>query len=119
MRSIDLPVVLLGADKAVFTSRGRNRFWTDVGGEMVEISVPNSTHDDAQGPSVFARSALGVDPFTSKRNQNVFRSMLAVSVIGLATSGTLDFPRSIFNREENDGNLQDLRFRPKLADSRI
>lgn len=115
MRSIDLPVVILGADKTVFTSRGRERFWKYVGGEIAEISVPKATHDDAQGPSMFARSALGIDPFTSKDHQKIFRSVLAVSVLGVATSGTLDFPLTIFNREEDEGVLQDVRFRRKLT----
>ncbi len=117
MKSLDLPVVLLGADKSVFTSRGRDRFWKNIGGEIVEISVPSATHDDAQGPSMFARSALGVDPFTSKGNQKIFRSVLTVAVLGIATSGTLDFPFSIFEREEQSGVLTDVKFRSKLSAS--
>lgn len=116
MRDINLPVILLGADRSIFTSRGRDSFWKNMGGDILEISVPNSTHDDAQGPSMFARSALGVDPFTSPDNQKIFRSMLAVSVLGLAASGTVDFPLNIFTREEESGTLQDLRFRQALAD---
>ncbi len=111
IEDIDLPVILLGADKLVFTSRGRDQFWKHAGGDILEISVPNATHDDAQGPSMFARSALGVDPFTSSDHQKTFRSMLAVAVVGLASSGTVDFALSIFGREESEGLLQDLRFR--------
>lgn len=111
MRFTDLPVVLLGADRAIFTSRGRGRFWKNVGGEMLEVSVPTSTHDDAQGPSMFSRSTLGIDPFTSTDRQAIFRSMIVASAIGISSSGTLDFPSGVFSRVAKKGILKDVRYR--------
>jgi pimeloyl-ACP methyl ester carboxylesterase len=119
MQDLDLPVVLLGADKRVYTSRGRDSFWKFIFGEILEVSVRDATHDDAQGPSVFSRSTLGVDPFTSRKKQDIFRSMLTVSVIGLSTSGTIDFPQIVFKRAENQGILQNLRGRGKRSATRV
>jgi dienelactone hydrolase len=107
MKSIDLPILLIGSDKDVFVARGRTLFSKNLQGEMVEVSVTNSTHDDAQGPSMFSRSALGFDPFTSGSCQRVFRSILTVASIGMATSGTLDFAKIIISRDVKIGNLKD------------
>jgi dienelactone hydrolase len=103
MKKSDIPVALLGSDKRIFSARGRSRFLRYISGEMLEVSVPESTHDDAQGPSVFSLAALGFDPFTSEDHQALFRSMLAASVIGIASSGTLDFPAMEFSKTSSTG----------------
>jgi dienelactone hydrolase len=106
MKRIELPLVLLGSDRQVFLARGRSQFSKNMAGEMLEVSVPQSTHDDAQGPSMFSRSVLGVDPYTSNDRQKLFGSLLTVAVIGMSTSGTLDFARQIFFREAKNGTLK-------------
>ena len=111
MKKADIPVALLGSDKKVFAARGRSRFLKHVAGEMLEVSVPKATHDDAQGPSVFSQAALGLDPFTSADKQALFRSMLTVSVIGIASSGTLDFSVKLLSRAAAQGTLQEFKYR--------
>lgn len=111
MKKSDIPVTLLGSDKRVFRARGRGRFMKNILGEVLEVSVPHSTHDDAQGPSVFSQAALGVDPFTSTKNQAKFRSMLTVALIGMSSSGTLNFPIRIFSKAASVGVLVDLKYR--------
>ncbi len=111
MQKTDLPMVLLGSDPKIFSARGRNKFSKNLRGELLEVSVPSSTHDDAQGPSMFSRSVLGFDPYTSNNRQKFFGSLLAVSVIGLTTSGTLDFARQIFFRESQRGTIKGVAYR--------
>jgi dienelactone hydrolase len=111
MKEATIPVALLGSDKRIFRARGRIQFFKNISGEMLEVSVPNSTHDDAQGPSVFSQAALGFDPFTSREKQALFRSMITVSVIGMSSSGTLDFPLKTFSRAVAHGILNDFRYR--------
>lgn len=111
MKKVAIPVALLGSDKRVFLARGRARFLKNISGEMLEVSVPQSTHDDAQGPSVFSQAALGVDPFTSTNKQAVFRSILTVSVIGIASSGTLDFSAKLLSKASENGTLHDFKYR--------
>ncbi len=113
MKDIDLPVVLLGADRSIFTTRGRSRFWKGLSGEMIEVSVPFATHDDAQSPSMFSKSALGFDPFTSGERQKIFKAMLAASAIGISASGTLDFPNSVLSRYGVKGDLKEFKYREK------
>ena len=116
MKKSDVPVALLGSDQRVFTARGRHRFLKNISGEMLEISVPLSTHDDAQGPSVFSQAALGVDPFTSDNNQDLFRSMFTVAVMGMSSSGTLDFSVKVFAKASKVGVLSDLKYRSSKLD---
>ena len=111
MKKSDIPVALLGSDKRIFSARGRSRFLKYISGEMLEVSVPKSTHDDAQGPSVFSQAALGFDPFTSEDNQTLFRSMLTASVIGIASSGTLDFSAKLLSKAAAHGILEDFKYR--------
>jgi pimeloyl-ACP methyl ester carboxylesterase len=111
MKKSDIPVALLGSDKQIFSARGRSRFLKYISGEMLEVSVPKSTHDDAQGPSVFSQVALGFDPFTSEDNQALFRSMLTASVIGIASSGTLDFSAKLLSTAAAQGILKDFKYR--------
>jgi dienelactone hydrolase len=111
MRSVNLPIVLLGADRKLFVARGRQNFSKKLGGEILEVTVPGAVHDDAQGPSMFSRSSLGVDPFTSRANQTYFAAMLTTAVIGLTSSGTVDFPRRLFGREQAAGRLKGLLYR--------
>lgn len=111
MKKVDLPIVLLGSDPKLFAARGRKKFSENMNGEVLEISVPKSTHDDAQGPSMYSRSVLGVDPYTSNDRQKVFGALLTVGVIGMASSGTLDFARQIFFRESQLGSIKDTHYR--------
>ena len=115
MKDIDYPVVILGADRRVFSARGRSKFASTLAGEILEVSVPKATHDDAQGPSMFSRSVLGLDPFTSDERQSVFKSMLTASILGISSSGTLDFPARLFLREEQSGALRNVSFREKVS----
>jgi len=73
--------------------------------------VPRSTHDDAQGPSVFSQAALGIDPFTSENNQALFRSMFTVAVMGMSSSGTLDFSVKVFEKASKVGVLSEFKYR--------
>ncbi len=115
MRKVVSPVVLLGSDQRLFMARGRKNFFKNIRSEMLEVTVPGAVHDDAQGPSMFSRSSLGVDPFTSRDHQRYFRAMLAAAVIGLSSSGTLDFPSRIFDRERSQGRLAGFSYRDKFS----
>ena len=114
MKKSDVPVALLGSDQKVFYARGSSRFLKNIAGEILEVSVPKATHDYAQGPSVFSQAALGVDPFTSTAKQAIFRSMLTASVLGVASSGTLDFSVRVFTKAAKSGVLADLVYRQGL-----
>ena len=118
MQDVNVPVVLLGSDQKLFLARGRSKFFKNISGEMLEVTVTGAVHDDAQGPSMFSRSSLGVDPFTSRDNQKYFRSMLTVAVIGLSSSGTLDFPSRLYKREQEEGRLKGVAYRARHQSSR-
>jgi pimeloyl-ACP methyl ester carboxylesterase len=73
---IKAPVILIGADKQVFRSRKRDLFFESIRGKAIEFSVRGATHDDAQNPSMFALSSHGIDPYTSRPNQEFITRMV-------------------------------------------
>lgn len=96
MTRISQSAVLLGADTRIFNARNRNSFRKRWGGEFVEIAVVNATHDDAQGPSMFSKFALGVDPFTDNSQRRTFVSAIVSASISLANAGNLEhFSRDV------------------------
>jgi dienelactone hydrolase len=90
MKASTVPAMLLGADRKYFVSRGRSIFKKNWSKSFGELSVREATHDDAQGPSMFSRFTLGVDPFTSREKQNIFVAAMVSSAISLSTSGNLE-----------------------------
>ena len=90
LKNLSVPSILLGADKRVFKSRKRQTFHNLVKGRALEISVKNSTHNDAQSPNLFSfQQFIGIEHGTDKTKQSKFISALICSVMSLAfTEGT-------------------------------
>jgi dienelactone hydrolase len=96
IKRVKPPVILIGADASVFRSKKRRDFFANMTSEMCEISVAGATHDDAQDPSMFEKSALGTDPFTDDARRAVFTSSIVAAAISLSSSGaTLPFRQFI------------------------
>ena len=112
MRRVRQPVMLLGADRAVFRSRKRRAFGKNVAGEFGEVSVTGATHDDAQEPSMFALSALGVDPYTSPEHQRLFTAAIAATAFSLGATGKLDYAWTALAPLLRAGDLRDAHRRP-------
>ena len=106
MTKVNVPTVLLGADKDIFLARGRENFHKRMGGEFFEITVVGATHDDAQSPSMFSRSTFGVDPFTDEHRHQVFSSAIVASAISIATTGTLDTLRMVVGPSLDRGMIE-------------
>jgi pimeloyl-ACP methyl ester carboxylesterase len=116
MRQIRVPVMLLGADAAVFRSRRRRQFFGQIPAEMGEISIVGATHDDAQNPSMFSLYAFGLDPFTSRQRQARFTAALAASAFSLAAYGDLDYAWRAFEKDLARGQIKNARLRHKADD---
>jgi dienelactone hydrolase len=115
-RQVHVPVMLLGADAKVFRARHRASFFANIGGEMGEVSVRGATHDDAQGPSMFAVSTFGLDPFTSPVKQEWFSAAITASAFSIAATGGLDYIWKIVRQEVADGDLKQVRRRAARDD---
>lgn len=111
MKSVSVPGVLLGSDPKVFVARGRNSFKKRWGSEFMELTIKGSTHDDAQGPSMFSRYSLGVDPFTDDKQRTLFTASIVSAAVSLATSGNFTQMRRDLSLSMDDGNITNVNYR--------
>ncbi|MCX6125333.1 MAG: alpha/beta fold hydrolase, partial [Proteobacteria bacterium] len=111
MGRIDSPVVLLGSDVRMFSARGRKKFRKNIVAEFLELTVRGATHDDAQGPSMFSRYSLGLDPFTNNESRAVFTASFVSAAISISSSGNLEQLRKDLASSANIGKVGGIIFR--------
>jgi len=109
MTEVDVPVVILGADRTVFRARRRTLFFGRIDSEVGELSVRGATHDDAQFPSMFSMSTLGVDPYTSASHQRLFVAAITASAMSIAITGGLEFAWESLADAERSGKIVNMR----------
>lgn len=114
MRLVDVPTLLLGSDPTVYRARKRGLFFKNIRGPMTELTIAGATHDDAQNPSMFAVTTMGLDPFTSAKRQRLFTAALTAGAFSLATTGSMDHAWTALARAEKVGQLRDLKRRLAL-----
>jgi dienelactone hydrolase len=114
MSKVKQPVMLLGADRKIFRSRKRGKFYKKIRGEMGEISIHDATHDDAQSPSMFSIYAYGIDPYTTKSKQRLFQKAITTTAISIASTKKLDFAWNHFQYDIQRGNFRKTRKRAAL-----
>lgn len=106
IKRIRVPTVLLGADKKIFKSRKRKEFYKLIQKNIIEVSIRNSTHNDAQSPSMFSLPQLiGVEQATSLKKQEKFISALVASAFSLASTGGNSYAWSSFQPAIGRGDL--------------
>src|SRR5205085_8583244 len=76
LRRINKPVMLLGADDDVGSTRNRDYFYRFIRSGIAEISIRDAAHEDAQFPSEFSLQNFGIDPHTTEELQVTFVSAL-------------------------------------------
>lgn len=90
LRKLHKPTMLLAADADVFYSRKRHKFFNLVPGGTKTVSLRNSTHEDAQFPSL-TEVKFFIDPFTDDKNQHYFMGALTASAFSIAKQGNFEF----------------------------
>lgn len=111
MKNVRVPTLIVGADPEVFRSRRRRLFFRELAGPVFEVSVKGATHDDAQGPSMYALTTFGVDPYTSSERQKVFAALLAAGAFGLTAGGSLEFAAEAITAGRFADSLKETRTR--------
>ena len=92
LRKIKSNVVLLGADRKVFKSRRRNKFYRNIKKNMIEVSIKDSTHNDAQYPNLFSlKQTLGLEHATNIERQNTFTSAIITAAFSMTKGNSLSF----------------------------
>ena len=82
---VEVPAILLGADRRVYTAKGRSEFFPSWGGPFAEISILGADHDDAQFPTMI-ELWIGIDPFVHRGKQQLFLEFLSLSVFSIAAN---------------------------------
>lgn len=110
MTKVQIPAILLGADRSVFLSRKREFFYQYFAGPLAELSIADATHNDAQSPSI-DKLNWGFDFSTSHELQDRFITLMTASAFSLAGFGNIKFAWQLTKQWSNDGLIKNRRIR--------
>lgn len=105
LQKINKPVMLLGADAVLSPVRYREYFFHYIPGNVVEVSVKDATHEDAQYPSETSLQNAGVDPDTTEELQITFVSAMTAAAFSLSSTRALDYAWASFRELIDSGKL--------------
>lgn len=91
LSDLEVPAVILGADMQVFESRRRKLFYSLKEDNVVELSIKNATHNDAQYPDKFSFGKLFGANWTSAERQERFAAAITASAFSIAATGGTDY----------------------------
>ena len=102
LRRINKPVMLLGADEKVSSTRDRGYFYRYIRSGIAEVSIRDATHEDAQYP---AELPLQLFESTTEELQITFVSALTSAAFSLAHTGKFDYAWTSFGNAIDNGKL--------------
>ena len=105
LQQINKPVMVIGADEQIGTTRNREFFYRYVRSGIGEVSIRDATHEDAQYPSEYALQHYGSDPYTNEESQITFTSALTATALSLAATGGLDYAWTSFDPGLKNGKF--------------
>ena len=100
LKQVNAPVMVLGADEHISTTRNREYFFRFIRGRIAEVSLKNTTHDDAQYP---AEHAFGSD--ATEEAQITFVSALTSACLSLSATGKFDYAWTSFGDGAENGRF--------------
>jgi pimeloyl-ACP methyl ester carboxylesterase len=98
LRRIDKPVMVLAADPKVSVTLDRGAFYRFIRRGIVEVSIRDAAHEDAQYP-------LELDSSSNEAMQITFVSALTAAAFSLGATGKLDYAWASFRGAIGDGKL--------------
>jgi len=102
LRRINKPVMLLGADEKISSTRDRGYFYRYIRSGIAEVSIRYATHVDAQYP---AELPLQLFKSTTEELQITFVSALTSAAFSLAYTGKFDYAWTSFGNAIDNGKL--------------
>lgn len=97
LRTIDAPVMVIGADETAFTARGRDAYFRSMR-NVSEVSVRGAGHEDAEFP-------LEPSAGASAGPRATFLAALTCAALSLAATGRFDDAWASFQRAVERGEL--------------
>ena len=105
LKRVSKPVMVLGADEQVFTARNRGYFHRYIPRGVVEVSIKNASHEDAQYPSAASLQLFGLDYTTTEGLQLTFVSAMTAAAFSLAVTGKFDYAWTSFGDALESGRF--------------
>jgi pimeloyl-ACP methyl ester carboxylesterase len=109
LRRVERPILILGADDEVYSTRNRQYFFDYIPTHVAEVSIKDAVHEDAQYPSDYALKNGGVDPNTTEDLQRTFVAGVTAAAMSLAATGGFDYAWTSFGPAFDNGTF----FNPK------
>lgn len=108
LRQIKKPVLLIGADEYVTTTRNREYFYEYIP-NVAEVSIRDATHEDAQFPADRPLHILRNEQVPADESQIAFVSALTSAAFSLSSTGRLDFAWRSFSGSLGNGKFMNAR----------
>ncbi len=103
LRRIAVPVMVIGADEEIWPTRNRGQFYRFIPAKIVEISIRDTVHEDAQYPNERTLRAFEENPDDTEEAQITFVSALTASAFALAVTGGIDYAWNSFEEAFKNG----------------
>jgi pimeloyl-ACP methyl ester carboxylesterase len=104
LRKINKPLMVIGADPQVSTTRERHNFYRFVRSGVAEVSIKDAVHEDAQF-SMNSGGLLSLGSDATEEMQITFVSALTSSAFSLAATGKFDYAWTSFRGGIENGKL--------------
>ncbi len=105
LQKINKPVMIIGSDDEIYSTRGREYFYDFIRSGVAELSIRDATHADGQYPTDVALMNAGIDPNVTEELQMTFVSALTSAVISLSATGAFDYAWTSFAPAFASGKL--------------
>lgn len=97
LRRVKAPVMVIGADEEIWTTRNREYFYRFIPRGIGEISIRDALHDDAAQSPTRGIFASNDDPLATEEAQITFVSALTSVAFALSTTGGIDYAWNSFD----------------------
>jgi pimeloyl-ACP methyl ester carboxylesterase len=102
---INKPVMVLGADEEQSPARDREYFYRYTRGGIVEVSIRNALHEDAQYPAEFPMRWFWRAAPQTEELQITFVSALTAAAFSLGATGKFDYAWASFDDAIKNGRI--------------
>jgi hypothetical protein len=103
LQRITVPVMVIGADEDIQSTRNRRQFYRFIPRAVGDISIRNTVHEDAQYPNKHTLRAFDENPDDTEEAQLAFASALTASAFGLSITGGIDYAWKSFENAFKTG----------------
>ena len=104
LRKVNKPLMVIAADENVVRVRDRGIFYEFVRSGIIEISIRDAHHDDAEFPMEIP---VGSDSSATEEHQVTFVSVLTSAAFSLGATGSLDYAWTSLGNAIKNGKLYD------------